>query len=91
MAKSQRMVVMDKLSSSVPFSNVDCPSMTSSLGRHTLKVTSSESDHCLTLQRSARHSILYTPSYSTYNCSSYNLGACCQYGQPNRCPLLYKT
>ena len=51
------------------------PSSTSSLDRHALKAASSESDRCLALRRSARHSLSQTHSYSTHNTTSYNSGA----------------
>jgi hypothetical protein len=51
------------------------PSSTSSLDRRALKAASSETDRCLALRRSARHSLSHTPSYSTYNTTSYNSGA----------------
>ena len=56
-------------------SNGGRPSSTSSLDRRTLKAASCESDRCLALRRSARLSVSQTPSYSTYNTSSYNSGA----------------
>ena len=39
---------------------------TSSLDRRTLKTASCESDRCLALRKSARHSVSQTRSYSTY-------------------------
>lgn len=42
-------------------------SSTSSLDRRTLKIASCESDRCLALRESTRHSVSQTRSYSTYS------------------------
>ena len=42
-------------------------SSTPSLDRRTLKTASCESDRCLALRKSARHSVSQTRSYSTYS------------------------
>ena len=47
--------------------NVGRSSSTSSLDRRTLKTASCESDRCLALRKSERHSVSQTHSYSTYS------------------------
>lgn len=52
------------------------PSLTSSLERHTTQGCIFRVRSLFGLRRSARHSLLQTPLYSTYNTTSYNSGAC---------------
>ena len=49
------------------YTNVGRSSSTSSLDRRTLKTASCESDRCLALRKSARHSVSQTHLYSTHN------------------------
>ena len=54
------------------YSIVGRPSSTSSLDTRTLKTAACESDRCLALRKSARHSLSQSPSYSNDKTASHD-------------------